>query len=253
MLLEIRGLSKYFGGLAAISQLDMHIKMGEIVGIIGPNGSGKTTLFNLITGIHRPTTGRITYEGKDITGKKPHLIAELGIARTFQLNPLLADFTVLENVRASFHLHPRSSLWDAFFNTRTYRRNEKYVADESLEILKLVRLDKVKDDLAKNLPYGYQKMLGIARALATKPKLLLLDEPIGGMSSDEIDFTMVAIRKMHQQNMTIVLVEHNMQIMELCNRVVVINFGCKIAEGSIEEVSNKNEVIQAYFGVEHAA
>jgi branched-chain amino acid transport system ATP-binding protein len=144
-------------------------------------------------------------------------------------------------------------LWDAFFNTHTYRRNEKYVADESLEILKLVRLDKVKDELAKNLPHGYQKMLGIARALATKPKLLLLDEPIGGMSSDEINFTMAAIRKMHQQSMTIVLVEHNMQIMELCNRVVVINFGCKIAEGSIQEVRNNKEVIQAYFGGEHAA
>jgi branched-chain amino acid transport system ATP-binding protein len=253
MLLELIGLTKYFGGLAAIEDFNMSVKEGEILGLIGPNGAGKTTLFNLITGVVRPTKGMVILDGKDVTGRKPHVIAELGIGRSFQLNPLFADFTVLRNVVASFHLRPKSSLLAAFFNTATYRRNEAHIAEQSLKILQLVGLHKVKNELAKNLPHGYQKMLGIARALAVKPKLLLLDEPLGGMNPDEIDFTMKAIRKTHQQGVTIVLVEHNMQIMDLCNRVVVINFGQKIAEGSPDEVRAKKDVARAYFGDEHFA
>lgn len=253
MQIEISGLTKYFGGLAAVSQLDMYVNEGEIVGLIGPNGAGKTTIFNLITGVFPPTKGRVIFEGTDITGRKPHVIAKLGIGRTFQLNPLFADFTVLENVSASFYLHPRSSLLDIYFNTATYRRNEAYILEQSLEILHLVGLDRVKDELAKNLPHGYQKMLGMARALAVRPKLLLLDEPLAGMNPDEIDFTMAAIKKTKQQGITLVLVEHNMQIMDLCDRVVVINFGQKIAEGSAEEVRKNKDVIRAYFGGEHVA
>jgi len=253
MQIEISGLTKYFGGLAAVSQLDMYVNEGEIVGLIGPNGAGKTTIFNLITGVFPPTKGRVIFDGTDITGRKPHVIAKLGIGRTFQLNPLFADFTVLENVSASFYLHPRSSLLDIYFNTATYRRNEAYILEQSLEILHLVGLDKVKDELAKNLPHGYQKMLGMARALAIRPKLLLLDEPLAGMNPDEIDFTMTAIKKTKQQGITLVLVEHNMQIMDLCDRVVVINFGQKIAEGSAEEVRKNKDVIRAYFGGEHVA
>jgi branched-chain amino acid transport system ATP-binding protein len=253
MLLEISGLTKYFGGLAAVSQLDMYVNEGEILGLIGPNGAGKTTLFNLITGVLRPTRGKVMFDGKDITNKKTHQVAELGIGRTFQLNPLFANFTVLQNVSASFHLHPRSSLLDIYFNTATYRNNEAYILEQSLEILKLVGLDKVKDELAKNLPHGYQKMLGIARALAVKPKLLLLDEPIAGMNPDEIDFTMTGIRKTRQQGTTIVVVEHNMRIMDLCDRVVVISFGQKICEGLPREVRENEEVISAYFGGERAA
>jgi len=248
MLLEISGLTKYFGGLAAVSQLDFHVNKGGISGLIGPNGAGKTTVFNLITGVFPPTTGRVTFDGIDVTGKKPHVIAELGIGRTFQLNPLFADFTVLENVSASFHLRPKSSWLDAYFNTATYRRNEAYILEQSLEILQLVGLDKVKDELAKNLPHGYQKMLGIARALATKPKLLLLDEPIAGMNPDEIAFTLKNIRKTQQQGVTFLIVEHNMQILDLCDRVVVINFGQKITEGLPQEVRKNKEVIKAYFG-----
>ncbi len=253
MFLEISGLTKRFGGLTAVNRFDMYVNEGEIVGLIGPNGAGKTTLFNLITGVFPPTAGKVVFEGTDITGKKPHKIAELGIGRTFQLNPLFANFTVLQNVSASFYLHPRSSLLDVYFNTRTYRRNEAYILEESLEILKLVGLEKVKDELAKNLPHGYQKMLGVARALAVKPKLLLLDEPIAGMNPDEIDFTLTNIRRTQEQGTTIVVVEHNMQIMHLCDRVVVISFGQKIAEGLPEEVRKNQEVIQAYFGGEHAA
>jgi branched-chain amino acid transport system ATP-binding protein len=253
MLLEIKGLTKYFGGLAAVYEVDTYVNEGEIVGLIGPNGAGKTTFFNLVTGVIHLTRGKVVFNGGDITGKRPHVIAELGIGRTFQLNPLFPDFTVLENVRASFYLRPRSSLLDAYFNTPTYRRNEAYITEQSLEILQLVGLDKVKDEMAKNLPHGYQKMLGMARALATKPRLLLLDEPLGGMNPDEIEFTMAAIKKTQQQGMTFVVVEHNMQILDLCDRVVVINFGHKIAEGLPEEVRQNEEVIQAYFGREHAA
>lgn len=251
MLLKTSGLSKYFGGLAAVSQVDMYANEGEIVGLIGPNGAGKTTLFNLVTGFLRPSQGKVIFDGEDITGQKPHLIVRRGVARTFQLNPLLADFTTLQNVLASFHLYPRSSLWDAFLNTPMYRRNEKQVLDQSLDILQLVGLDKVKDELAKNLPQGHQKMLGIARALAAKPKLLLLDEPIGGMSPEEVNFTITAIRKTQQKGVTILLVEHNMRIMDLCERVVVMNFGQKIAEGLPKEVKENKDVIQAYFGSEY--
>ncbi len=248
MPLEITGLTKYFGGLVAVNQFDMHVNQGEIVGLIGPNGAGKSTLFNLIAGTVWPTEGQVLFNGKDITGKKPHLIAKLGIGRTFQIVPLFADFTVLQNVVVSFHLHPRSSLWDTFLNTSTYRRNETCILQQSLEILQLLGLNHVKNDLARNLPHGYQKMLGIARALAVNPKLLLLDEPIGGMAPDEIDFARTAIGKMRQQGVSILLVEHNMQIMDICDRVVVINFGQKIAEGSLSEVRENKEVIKAYFG-----
>ena len=253
MLLEIKGLTKYFGGLAAVVQFDMVVNEREIVGLIGPNGAGKTTIFNLVTGVLQPTKGKLTFEGEDITGQKSHVIADLGIGRTFQLNPLFADFTVLQNVVASFHLRPKSSWFDAYFNTATYRRNEAYISEQSLEILQLVGLNEVKDELAKNLPHGYQKMLGLARALAVKPKLLLLDEALGGMNPEEIEFTMTAIRKTQQQGVSIVLVEHNMRIMELCDRVIVINFGQKIAEGTPEEVRENKEVIQAYFGGEDVA
>jgi branched-chain amino acid transport system ATP-binding protein len=253
VFLEIKGLTKHFGGLAAVVQFDMYVHKGEIVGLIGPNGAGKTTVFNLINGVFPPTRGQVVFDGTEITGKKPHKVAELGIGRTFQLNPLFRDFTVLENVSGSFHLHPRSSLLDIYFNTSTYRRNEAYILEQSLEILRLVGLDKVKDELAKNLPHGYQKMLGVARALATRPKLLLLDEPLAGMNPSEIDFTLMNIRKTQQQGVTILIVEHNMQILDLCDRVVVISFGQKICEGLPREVRENKDVISAYFGGEHAA
>ncbi|MBI4776706.1 MAG: ABC transporter ATP-binding protein [Deltaproteobacteria bacterium] len=253
MLLEVKGLTRHFGGLAAVSMLDLHVDHGETVGLIGPNGAGKSTVFNLITGFLRPTSGTIWFDGKNITGKKPHLNAKLGIGRAFQLAPVFRDFTVLQNVIASFHLNPKLRLWHAFFNTPTYRRNEAHILDRSLEILDLLGLGSVKHDLGRNLPHGHQKMLGIARALAIRPKLLLLDEPIGGMNPEEINFARTSIRKMQEQGVSILLVEHNMQIMDLCDRIIVINFGRKIAEGSMAEVRENKEVIQAYFGGGHAA
>ncbi len=253
MLLETKGLTKNFGGLAAVSQLDTHVNQGEIVGLIGPNGAGKTTTFNLMTGIHRPTEGKIIYKGKDVTGKKPHLIAKMGIGRTFQLASLFPDFTVLENVVASFYLYPKSGFWEAVFNTSAYRKKEEHILNRAKEILRLMGLDEVKNELAKNLPHGYQKILGVARALAIKPKLLLLDEPIAGMTRSEIEFSLGTFEKMRSQGMTILLVEHNMEIMALCDRIIVLNFGHKIAEGSPEEVRQDEGVIKAYFGSNDAA
>ena len=248
MLLEINKLSKHFGGLVAVDQLNMSVSEGEIVGLIGPNGAGKSTVFNLITGVFLSSEGTVIFNGKVITNISPYKIAELGIGRTFQMNPLFPDFTVLENVTASFQCRPKSNWLEMFFNTPSYIRNEASILTRSIEILRLVGLYKVKDELAKNQPHGYQKMLGIARALAVRPKLLLLDEPLSGMNPEEIEFTMTAIRKTREQGVTIVLVEHNMRILELCDRVVVISFGKKIAEGVPKEVRENKEVIQAYLG-----
>lgn len=253
MLLEIEGLTKTFGGLTAVNQFGMTVAKGEIVGLIGPNGAGKSTLFNLITGIHKPTEGKITFEGKDITEIKPHRAAALGIGRTFQMTPFFTDFTVQQNVNVGFSLHPRSRLGQMYFNTPTYRKNEAFIREKSLEILRLVGLESVKDQPAKNQPHGYQKMLGVARALATHPKLLLLDEPLGGMNPSEIAFSLNAIGKMRDSGISILIVEHNMQILELCDRVVVISFGEKICEGPPKDVRENDAVITAYFGGQSAA
>jgi branched-chain amino acid transport system ATP-binding protein len=253
VLLEVSGLTKHFGGLVAVDQFGMKVREGDIVGLIGPNGAGKTTIFNLITGVLRPTDGTVIFAGKDITGHSPHKVAGYGIGRTFQLTPLFADFTTLENVFASYYLHPRTGFWDALFNTRTYQRNEAYALEQSNEILELVGLGRVKNELAKNLSHGYQKMLGIARALAVKPKLLLLDEPLGGMNTDEIAFTMDIMARLRSQGMSILVIEHNMQILDLCNHVVAINFGQLLCHGTVEQVRSNPEVIKAYLGAEGAA
>jgi branched-chain amino acid transport system ATP-binding protein len=248
MLLETKGVTKNFGGLTAVNQFDMYVNPGEIVGLIGPNGAGKSTLFNLITGVFPLSSGRIKFDSKDITGKKPHQVAALGIGRTFQLNPLFADFTVLQNVTSSFFLHPYSNLFQVYFNTAEYRRNEAYISKRALEILQLLGLGKAADDLAKNLPHGHQKMLGVARALATQPKLLLLDEPLGGMNPSEISYSLNVIKSLREEGITVLIVEHNMQILDWCDRVVVISFGQKICEGLPKEVRENKEVISAYLG-----
>ena len=253
MLLEIRGLTKYFGGLAAVSHLDMAVDEGEIVGLMGPNGAGKTTVFNLITGIYRPSAGRVIFQGRDIAGMKPHLVAARGIGRTFQFAYLFPDFTVLENVVASFHLDPKCGVFEGLLNTRSYRQKEARISDGAIENLRLVGLEREKDVLGKNLPHGPQKLLTMARALAIRPKLLLLDEPIGGMHFDEVNQAISAIERIRSQGTTIILVEHNMRLMRLCERIVVIDFGEKIAEGTYEQVKSHPQVMRAYFGHEHAA
>jgi len=251
MLLEIEGLTKRFGGLTAVADFDIQVAEGEIVGLIGPNGAGKSTVFNLITGVITPTSGQVRFDGKDITRKQPDQVAKLGIGRTFQLNPLFPDFTVLENVTSSFELHPHSSLVDIFFGTRKYRKNEAFIQEKAREILELVGLAHEAGELARNLAHGHQKMLGVARALATKPRLLLLDEPLAGMTPGEIQYSLDAIRGMRDNGITVLIVEHNMQILNLCDRVVVISFGKKITEGLPAEVRANAEVISAYFGTDY--
>jgi branched-chain amino acid transport system ATP-binding protein len=251
MLLEIRGLTKRFGGLKAVSDFDIDVAEGEIVGLIGPNGAGKSTVFNLITGVLPVTSGTIKFRDIDITRSQPDQVAKLGIGRTFQLNPLFPEFTVLENVTSSFELHPHSSLLDIFFNTPKYRRNEKFIEEMARQILDIVGLSREVDELARNLAHGHQKMLGVARALATKPTLLLLDEPLAGMNPSEIQHSLDAIRGMRDNGITVLIVEHNMQILKLCDRVVVISFGQKICEGLPDEVRANQEVISAYFGADY--
>lgn len=246
--MRIQDLSKHFGGLRAISDVSIAVDEGEMVGIIGPNGAGKSTLFNLITGNLRPSAGRIEFMGHNIVGMKPHVIAGLGIGRTFQLNPLFAEFTVLENVQASFFLKPKSGLIAAFLGLPSYRHNEAIVTRRAQEILEFLGLDNVRDEPAKSLPQGHQKLLGIARALAIQPRLVLLDEPLGGLSRTEIDSTMQVIQALRTTGMTILLVEHNMIVMDIVDRIHVLNFGSQIASGTMEELRSNQAVIDAYFG-----
>jgi branched-chain amino acid transport system ATP-binding protein len=254
MLLEITGLTRYFGGLAAVSDVDMSVDKGEIVGLIGPNGAGKTTVINLISGFIPPTRGRIVLEGKDATGKKPHVLAAMGVGRTFQITPFFAEFTTFENIVASFYLSADKSIWRSILATREYRRREEEILKQAEENLQLVGLGSVRDELARNLPHGHQKVLDLATALAVKPRLLLLDEPIGGMGQEEMDLALNAIKKVRAQGTTILLVEHNVPVvMGLCDRIIVINYGRKIAEGTPSEVRKNEEVISAYFGGEYAA
>ncbi|MFO7773755.1 MAG: ABC transporter ATP-binding protein [Dehalococcoidia bacterium] len=254
-MLEIRGLTKRFGGVVAVAGLDLTINHGELVGLIGPNGAGKTTVFNLITGFLRPTSGNALFEGENVTGKKPHSIAEKGIVRTFQSTSIFPDFTVLQNIVAARHLKPKTGSWEAVLHLPSSRKKEERALGRALEIAQLVGLDSVKDVPARSLPHGHKRILGIAIALAAEPKLLLLDEAIAGMNDEEVSESIALIRRIWQMGTAILLIEHNMRaVMTLCQRLVVLNFGKKIAEGPPEDVKKNNDVIQAYLGVgKHAA
>ncbi len=253
-MLETQRLTKHFGGLTAINSLDLTVNGGEIVGLIGPNGAGKTTFFNLVTGFLRPSNGKITFDGKDIVGLKPHTIARLGMVRTFQLVRLLADFTVLQNMVAASHLHPGIGFVEAIFNSAKYRRKEEQISGEIERILRFVGLSDMKMTVARNLPHGHQKVLGIAMALAAHPKLLLLDESLGGMNPAEVDQALKIIAEIRREGTAILLIEHNMRaVMSICDKVVVINFGTEIARGLPDEVKRNEEVIRAYLGAgQHA-
>jgi branched-chain amino acid transport system ATP-binding protein len=249
-MIETRELTKYFGGLCAINNLNLKVNPGEILGLIGPNGTGKTTAFNLLTGFIRPTSGRILFEGRDITDKSAHARVKLGLARTFQLVRSFPDFTIKRNMVAASFLHPKIGFWEAIFYTPQYRRKEKQIAEETGTILQFLGLDSLENEIVRNLPHGYQIMVGIAIALATKPKLLLLDEPLAGLSPAEVSRALEIIRELRRRGTTIMLIEHNMAaVMNVCDRLVVLNFGTEIANGSPDDVSHNKDVIQAYLGV----
>jgi len=250
-LLEINHLSKRFGGLIAVNDLTFHVNEGEVLGLIGPNGAGKTTVFNMISGTLRPTTGTIAFNGHDIHGLVANRIARHGIVRTFQLTNLFGDMTVIENVILGSHHKSEINLWGSLFNTPSARRKEQYSTQEAEHLLDFLGLSDQREVLAKNLTHGQQRRLEIAVAMAAKPTLLLLDEPLQGMNHEEVSDMLQRVEAIRQDNKTILLVEHNMKaVMNCCDRIVVLNFGVKLAEGSPQTVMQNQEVIQAYLGVD---
>ncbi|WHH61261.1 ABC transporter ATP-binding protein [Petroclostridium sp. X23] len=250
--LKLEEISKNFGGIKASNEININIPQNMIYGIIGPNGAGKTTLFNMITGVYTPTKGDIKFFGKSIIGKKTHEIATLGIARTFQNIRLFGDLTVYENVLIACQKNITYNFWQSLLKTSECRRQEKTMADICETALKNVGLSEHKDQRAKNLPYGMQRRLEIARGLVTNPKIILLDEPAAGMNEDESKQLAGFIKEiLNGFGITIIIIDHHMDvIMSICDRISVLNFGKLLAEGTPDEIQNNQEVIEAYLGVD---
>ncbi len=249
-LLEVKNLGISFGGLRAVDDLNMSIEQGSLVGLIGPNGAGKTTAFNLLTGVYAPSEGTIVLDGESLVGKAPTEICKSGIARTFQNIRLFSKMTVLDNVKVALHNHVEYGLVESFFHAGKYSKKEKEMDERALEILKVFDLDGQADVLASNLPYGKQRKLEIARALATEPKLLLLDEPAAGMNPNETQELMDTIQLIRDKfHITILLIEHDMKLVSgICEYLYVLNFGMELAHGEPSVVLNDPKVITAYLG-----
>ncbi len=253
-ILEVQGLTRIFGGLHAVSNLDLSVKEGEIFGLIGPNGAGKTTFFNLVSGVLTPSRGRIRFTGQDITGAPPHTIARSGLGRTFQITALFQSFSVLENVLLGTYGVVRVNPLSAVLNTAWARTAEREQRDRAMQLLQFLGIERLCDEMAGNLPLGHQRILEMAVALASNPKMLLLDEPFSGLSAEEIREMIVKIQKTREEKTTIMLVEHNIRVVrDLCDRIAVLNFGSKIAEGTFARVSEDPQVIQAYLGTKRYA
>ena len=249
-MLDVKNLSISFGGLKAVDDFSITIEKGQLYGLIGPNGAGKTTIFNLLTGVYKPDGGRILLDGKDITGHKAIQINQAGIARTFQNIRLFKELSVLDNVKVGLHNHHKYSTLSGILRLPSYYKVEKEMDERAMELLKVFDLDKEFDYKASNLPYGKQRKLEIARALATEPKLLLLDEPAAGMNPNETAELMKTIRFVRDHfDMTVLLIEHDMKLVSgICERLTVLNFGHMLAEGPTSEVLSNPQVIKAYLG-----
>ena len=251
-LLEVKQLTKHFGGLTAVGDVTLELNEGELVGLIGPNGAGKTTLFNLLTGVYEPSEGTITLDGHLLNGKQPYKIASLGLGRTFQNIRLFKDLTVLDNVLIAFSNHHKKHVFASFLRLPAFYKNEEALKAKAIDLLKIFDLDRDADTLAKNLAYGQQRRLEIVRALATEPKILFLDEPAAGMNPQETAELTDLIRRIKEEfNITIMLIEHDMSlVMEVTERIYVLEYGRLIAHGTPDEIKNNKRVIEAYLGGE---
>ena len=251
-LLDVKNLTKHFGGLTAVGDVTLELNEGELVGLIGPNGAGKTTLFNLLTGVYEPSEGTVTLDGHLLNGKAPYKIASLGLGRTFQNIRLFKDLTVLDNVLIAFGNHHKPHALASFFRLPVFYKTEEDLKDKALDLLKIFGLDKEAETLAKNLAYGQQRRLEIVRALATEPKILFLDEPAAGMNPQETAELTALIRRIKNEfNITIMLIEHDMSlVMEVTERIYVLEYGRLIAHGTPDEIKTNERVIEAYLGGE---